>query len=110
MSGPFSILSNFKIVFILSHMSCLSLKIAPDTYLTPVSKQAVSISSRCLGLSVINGRIGSIFTAQHTPASTNFFIALKIEEAAGVPGSTRRLILSFVVVIDQTKKQSPLYL
>ena len=57
----------------------------------------------------MSGRIGSIFTPQDTPAFTNFFIAVKIEVAGGVPGSTNLRIFSLHVVIDQTRKQLSLY-
>jgi hypothetical protein len=50
-----------------------------------------------------------MFTPQRTPSSINLSINVKIEDAGGVPGSMRRLILSLQVVIDQTIKQLSLY-
>jgi hypothetical protein len=50
-----------------------------------------------------------MFTSQCTPSSINLSINVKIEDADGVPGSMRCLILSLHVVIDQTIKQLSLY-
>jgi hypothetical protein len=59
--------------------------------------------------SVINGIIGSIFTAQRIPASLNLFITLNISDAGRVPGSIISLGFPLQVVFDKTIKQLSLY-
>src|SRR5262245_2191892 len=106
---PESNSKSFSIIFILCHISDRRRKNAPKAYFTLDLSHSSSIVSISSSVSVISGRIGSIFTTQHTPASENFLMTLKIDDEGGVPGSTTRLIFSLHVVIDHTKKQLFLY-